>query len=180
MNNYFLSKRNLKGIIFLFALIFWVTGCSESVEEQNKNIIQQVYKNGINAHNVGYLDSMLADNYTRHSQSSPPGMQEITDKKVFLNFIKAHFSAFPDWNENIEFMVAEDDKVAFITTGTGTNSGNIGEMPPTGKSVTLKNFIIHRVDENNRIAETWVLWDNLTFLSQLGLYPSLQNGQKSE
>jgi len=30
---------------------------------------------------------------------------------------------------------------------------------------------VHRIDENNQIAETWILWDNVAFLSQLGLYP---------
>jgi predicted ester cyclase len=158
-------------ILSVSVLVLYTTGCSESSAEKNKRIVREVYKNGINAHNMSYMDSILADNYTRHSQSSPPGMQEIKDKKTFLNFIKTHFEAFPDWNEDIEFMVAEDDKVAFLTTGTGINSGNLGEMFPTGKSVNLQNMIVHRIDENNQIAETWVLWDNVAFLSQLGLYP---------
>ena len=171
MISYIFSKKNLTGSITVFALVFWMIGCSESVEEQNKRIVKQVYEKGVNAHNIKYLDSILADNYTRHSQSSAPGMQEITDKGTFLKFGKMHFNAFPDWNEKIEFMVAEGDKVAFLTIGTGTNTGKIGEIPPTGKSVKIQNLVVHRIDENNQIAETWILWDNVALLSQLGLYP---------
>ena len=158
-------------LISLTALVFTSAGCSPSREERNKEIVREVYEKGINAHDMAYMDSIIADNYTRHSQSSPPGLQEIKEKSTFLNFIKMHFNAFPDWNEKIEFMVAEGDKVAYLTTGTGTNTGSLGDMPATGKSVNLKNLIIQRIDENNKVAETWVLWDNAAFLSQLGLYP---------
>jgi predicted ester cyclase len=47
---------------------------------------------------------------------------------------------FPVWNEKIEFMIAEGDKVALMTIGTGTNTGEIGEMAPTEKSVTLQHY----------------------------------------
>jgi predicted ester cyclase len=165
------SIVNPAGIIAVIIVTLFTAGCSMSKEEHNKQIVREVYEKGINAHNIEYLDSVLADNYTRHSQSSPPGMQEITDKQTFLKFAKMHLSSFPDWNEKIEFMVAEGDKVAFLTIGTGTNTGKIGNIAPTGKNVSVQNLTVHRIDENNHIAETWILWDNLTILSQLGLYP---------
>lgn len=43
----------------------------------------------------------------------------------------------------------------------------MGEFPASGKSFTLVNIIIQRL-ENGKIAETWVSWDNVAFLSQLG------------
>ena len=175
---YTLFKKNLIWILFGVILISSFGGCSKTKEEQNKQIVNEVYEKGINAHNIAYLDSILADNYTRHSQSSPPGMQEIKSKELFLKFAKMHFKSFPDWNEKIKFMVAEGDKVAFLTIGTGTNTGKIGELPPTGKSVTVQNLTVHRIDENNHIAETWILWDNVAFLSQLGLYPATSSENK--
>ena len=164
-------KEILIGISAAFILAVLTAGCSVSKEEHNKQIVMRVYEKGINAHSTVYLDSVLADNYTRHSQSSPPGFKEIKDKDTFLTFVKVHLKAFPDWKEKIEFMIAEGDKVALLTTGTGTNSGKIGELDPTGKSVNVQNMTVHRIDENDHIAETWILWDNVAFLSQLGLYP---------
>jgi len=171
MKTYLFSKENLLGIISVFIITYMLIGCSISKEEQNKQIVREVYEKGINAHNIEYLDSILAENYTRHSQSSPPELQKIVKKETFLKFAKQHLEAFPDWNEKIEFMIAEGDKVAFMTIGTGTNTGKIGEMAPTEKSVTVQHLTVHRIDENNQIAETWILWDNVAFLSQLGLYP---------
>ena len=83
-------------------------------------------------------------------------------------FLCASFAAFPGLRK---LWPAEDGKVAFLTTGTGTNTGKLGEVGPTGKSVKIQNLIVHRINENNQIAETWVLWDNVAFLKQLGIYP---------
>jgi steroid delta-isomerase-like uncharacterized protein len=163
-------KEILPGIFAAVILAVLTAGCTISREEHNKQIVMRVYEKGINAHNTAYLDSVLADNYMRHSQSSPPGFQEITDKETFLKFVKEHLKTFPDWNERVEFMIAENDKVALLTIGTGTNSGKIGEPDHTGKSVSIQNMTVHRIDENNHIAETWILWDNVAFLSQLGLF----------
>jgi predicted ester cyclase len=46
----------------------------------------------------------------------------------------------------------------------------MGGFPATGKEFTLDNIIIQRL-ENGKVAETWVSWDNVAFLSQLGLMP---------
>ncbi len=103
-----------------------------------------------------------------HGPYMPNGAGTIANWKQAITMYR---DDFPDRNEKIKFMVAEGDKVAFLTIGTGTNTGKIGELPPTGKSVTVQNLTVHRIDENNHIAETWILWDNVAFLSQLGLYP---------
>ena len=166
--------RCLAGITILICLIVLLTGCESQenkIEERNKAIVTQVYVEGINAHDVESLGKMLADDYVRHSQSSPTEMQEIRDKEIFLAFVQQHFTVFPDWNERVNFLVAEGDMVAVSTTGVGTHKGQMGEIAPTNKQVTLEHLGVHRINEDGKIAETWVLWDNVAFLSQLGLYP---------
>ncbi len=98
-------------------------------------------------------------------------MEEIRGVEAMLNFLQVRFTAFPDWHEEIDLMIAEGDKVAYITTGTGTHTGPMGNVPPTGKPVEVVSYIVQRI-ENGKIAETWVGWDNLAVLSQLGLFPS--------
>lgn len=97
-------------------------------------------------------------------------MPEIHGVDAMLTFLQAHFAAFPDWHERIELMIANDDKVAYITTGAGTHTGPMGDVPPTGKKVEVVNYITQRIHDG-RIAETWVGWDNLAVLVQLGLFP---------
>lgn len=67
-------------------------------------------------------------------------------------------------------MIAEGDLVAFYATYTGTQTGQMGPFPPTGKEMSVDCFGYHRI-ENGKIAETWVTWDNLAGLTQLGLFP---------
>ena len=47
----------------------------------------------------------------------------------------------------------------------------IGHLLPKGKKCELDHIIIHRFEEG-KIAETWVSWDNLSLLGQLGHYPA--------
>ena len=97
-------------------------------------------------------------------------MPEIRGVDQMMEFLQWNFTAFPDWHEEIVLMLAEGDKVALITRGTGTHTGPMGDTPPTGKTMELMNYIVHRF-EDGKIAETWIGWDNLTALIQLGLFP---------
>jgi len=67
-------------------------------------------------------------------------------------------------------MFAQGDKVAYVSTMTGTQTGPMGDLPASGKSFTVVNIIIQRL-EGGKIAETWVSWDNVAMLSQLGFFP---------
>jgi len=80
-------------------------------------------------------------------------MPEVRGVEQMLDFLESSFTAFPDWREEVELMIAEGDLVAYITTGTGTHLGPVGEIPPTGKSVEVVNILFQRI-EDGKIAET--------------------------
>lgn len=161
--------------IAIFPLI--IIGCDAfakdtdamTTSEENKELVRQVVEEGINKGNLAYIQEILAVDYARHSQATT-GMPEIRGREQMMGFLEANFTTFPDWHEEIELMIAEDDKVAYITTGTGTQSGPMGDIAPTGKKIEVVNFIVQRI-EGGKIAETWVGWDNLAVLMQLGLFP---------
>lgn len=137
--------------------------------EENKQIVRRVVAEGVNTGNLDLIREMLSADYARHSQATTE-MPEIRGVEAMMGFLRAHLTAFPDWHEEIDLMIAEGDKVAFLTTGTGTHTGPMGDVPATGKTVEVVNYIIHRI-ESGKIAESWVGWDNLTVLVQLGLLP---------
>ena len=60
--------------------------------------------------------------------------------------------------------------VAYVSTMNGIQTGPMGDLPASGKEFTLVNMVMHRF-ENGKIAETWVSWDNVAFLTQLGFFP---------
>lgn len=149
--------------------VFGQDGNTMTTEEKNKAIVRRVVEEGVNKGDVAFLRSMLTDDYLRHSQATT-AMPEIRGREQMAGFLEASFATFPDWHEEIELMLAEGDKVAYITTGTGTQEGPMGDIAPTGKQVEIINYIVQRL-ENGKIAETWIGWDNLAALIQLGVFP---------
>jgi len=116
----------------------------------------------------------ISPNYVRHCQAMPPGLQELHGTDEFFGFLAEWLEAVPDYTDTITNMIADGDRVAYVSTMAGTHTGPLGDLPATGKSFTLVNIIIQRL-EDGKIAETWVSWDNVAFLSQLGLMPGAQD-----
>lgn len=139
--------------------------------EKNKEIVRYIMEEGVNKQNLDAFNEILVENYVRHCQAMPPDFQEIEGIEIMRQFLSQHFTAFPDWHEEILFMIAEGDKVAYISRGTGTQTGSMGSISATGKFVSINNYIIQRL-ENGKIVESWVSWDNIYFFNQLGIAPS--------
>ncbi|MGP4088493.1 ester cyclase [Streptomyces sp. KR55] len=74
--------------------------------------------------------------------------------------------AFPDFEFTIEDQVAEGDRVVTRWSWTGTNTGELRGMPPTGKKVEMVGTTTFRF-EDGKVKEGWWHWDFLGMLSQL-------------
>jgi len=158
----------------LFILSAFLVGCYDScrvaqMEEQNIALVQRIHAE-VSKGNLEIFDEVLASDYTRHCQAMPPELQELNDTEVFKTFVADFSHAVPDCNDKIDFILADSNLVAYVTTTTGTQTGPMGNLPASGKKFTLKNIVIQRI-ENGKIAETWISWDNVAMLSQLGFFP---------
>jgi len=80
------------------------------------------------------------------------------------------FSAFPDYHFTIDDIVAEDDKVAFRSTFSGTHSGAWGDISPTGKKRNFTMFYISRISKG-KVIEDWFLTDLAQLMQELGIKP---------
>jgi predicted ester cyclase len=137
-----------------------------NTREENKRLVRRVLETGVNRHDLQLIRDVLAPGYARHSQATFE-MPEIRGVDQMLQFLEEQFAIFPDWHEEIELMIAEGPYVACVTRGSGTQLGPMGDAPATGKKIEIVNFIFHRIDDG-RIAETWIGWDNLAAMTQLG------------
>lgn len=142
---------------------------TEEIEQRNMQIVRQSHKD-LAAGDLEAFKSAISPNYTRHCQAMPPGLQELHGTEVFFTFIEDFIQAAPGYTDALSNMIADGDTVAYISTMTGTQTGPMGGFPATGKTFTLVNIIMQRLDKG-KIVETWVSWDNVAFLSQLGLMP---------
>lgn len=152
-------------------------GCGPSVSRQTEKN-KQLFIQGIEAtnnRNWDALDTSIAVNYVRHCQATP----EITVNSLadFKRYLKEDAATFPDGHITIQRLVAEGDLVAFYCTYVGTQRGPMGPFPASNKQMSLEFFGVHRIADG-KLAETWLTWDNLAALTQLGHLPPA--GQPTE
>jgi len=146
----------------------------EEIEQRNMEIIRQTHAS-LAKGDLEAFKSAISPNYKRHCQAMPPGLQELHGTKEFFAFIEEFMKAAPGYSDSLSNMIAEGDRVAYISTISGTQTGPMGGLPATGKDFTLVNIIMQRL-EDGKVVETWVSWDNVSFLSQLGLMPGPKGG----
>lgn len=77
----------------------------------------------------------------------------------------------------IEFMIAEGDLVAVRATARGTQSGPLGDIPASGKEITVSYNNVYRI-RGGRIVELWVGMDRLSMMEQLGMKLCPQDAPK--
>ncbi len=78
--------------------------------------------------------------------------------------------AFPDYREQIDELIDAGDHIIVRLTIRGTNSGDYGGIPATGKAVEFRDVTVCRV-AGGKIVAQWGVSDNLSLLQQLGLVP---------
>jgi len=160
---------NYKNFLFPIVLAMIMLACVSTGEDQinaNKELIRE-FARAINNSDWDAFDLLLTDEFNRHSQTSPV---EINSREAFVGLQEAFFKSCPDQKITLHMLIAEGDKVAAYATYSGTQTGQLGDLPPTGKSMESMFMTIFRI-EDGRIAEIWVEWDNLTMLKQLGHFP---------
>lgn len=141
--------------------------CTSDETERNKEIVRRMTV-AINERDFDALDALVAEDVHRHSAATP--MITVENLDQFKEFLRQDLSAVPDAQQEINFMLAEDDLVAAHVTYRGTQTGQMGPLPPSNNTLELPFVGILRI-ENGKIAEIWVEWDNLNALTQLGHFP---------
>lgn len=139
-------------------------GAQEGRAGENKEVVRR-FVAAINQRDFGALDALVAPDVVRHSPSTPGvSVRSLEDLKAFL---RQDLAGVPDAVQEIRMILAEGDKVAVWANYSGTQDGPVGPFPASGRTVDLDFAGILRV-EDGRIAEMWVVWDNLDMLTQLG------------
>ncbi|WP_338905426.1 ester cyclase [Salinibaculum marinum] len=102
-------------------------------------------------------------NYLQDEPAAEPGPLDIEALVAFSRQIR---EAFPDLTFDIEEMVVQPDAVATRWTATGTHSGTLLDIEPTGQEVTLSGIRIDHL-RDGRIADMWLLIEQWSLLRQL-------------
>ena len=136
----------------------------QSEIERNKAVIRRFVEEVQNNKDFAVYDELNDPDFV--NLSSPHGIP--ADREGGKMYLSGFLNAFPDSQFTIDDMIAEGDRVATKKTFTGTHTADFGEIPATGKSVTLQFVDIMRV-RDGKIIEHWLSMDQLSFLQQLGV-----------
>jgi steroid delta-isomerase-like uncharacterized protein len=134
------------------------------MSEENKAIARRGYE-AINQNNLDALDEVVASDITDHDPApgQAPGLEGV--KQWFSSM----HTAFPDFQMNVEDMIAEGDKVVARVSLSGTHHGEFMGIDPTGNRVTITGIDILRINAEGKIVEHWGNFDDLSMMQQLGV-----------
>lgn len=132
--------------------------------EANKELIRRFYDEVWNKGNVDFAYEVFADNYVRHDlrpgnpTGGPAGQAEVA---------RDFRTAFPDVSMQPDLIFGEGDMVVARWTTRGTNTGQWGSVPPTGKTAQFSGVNIFRF-ANGKVVEIWNHRDDLGLMQQMG------------
>jgi steroid delta-isomerase-like uncharacterized protein len=128
---------------------------------------QRVWVEGINRGDLSTADKTFSKDCVIHitGQAEP-----LRGTEAWKQYLASFTAAFPDLKFVMEDQVVQGDKVAHRWQCTGTHTGPLGPVPPTGKKVKITGLIIDRL-VNGKVKERWEQFDNTSLLQQLGLMP---------
>jgi predicted ester cyclase len=90
--------------------------------------------------------------------------------------VEAWRTAAPDLRVEIESQHAEDDRVATRFTCTGTQTGPLLGIPPTGRRASMAGIAITHV-RDGKVVSDWGEFDLLGLMQQLGVAPGAARGK---
>ena len=137
--------------------------------ESNKALVRRVFEEIYNQGRYEAADELIATDYLSHQGAG----SEIVGAEGVKNSARQQRATFPDLHSFVDDLVAEGDKVVVRFTITGTQLGQWGPLPPTGKPVRFEEIVILRFVDG-KVVEQRGLCDNLAALRQLGVVPTPQ------
>ena len=133
---------------------------------ENEAVVRRFYEQMCNERKNELADELFTADHVMHDPQVPTGMGPAGMAETV-----AVYQEGVDGNWGIEEIFSADDRVVVRWRGTGTHVGTVNGVPPTGRKIAVDAITIHRMADN-KIAETWEVWDTLGFLQQLGVVPS--------
>ncbi len=127
-----------------------------------KSLVRRYYAEVWNAWGMLALEELISPDIVFQG-SIGTVVKGITEFKQYVNRIR---SAFPDFHNHIEELIAEGDKVAARLTYSGTHRGELFGFPGSGTRVTYQGLAIFELEEN-KIVRGFVLGDTEALKRQL-------------
>jgi len=84
---------------------------------------------------------------------------------------KVFYGAFPDIKQTVEAVVADENMAALRFSATGTHTGELMGMPPTGKQINISGMCMFQIN-GGKVTEWAEVFDQMTLMQQIGAIPT--------
>ncbi|WP_276166187.1 ester cyclase [Zobellia alginiliquefaciens] len=159
------------GLLFSFLIIIPLSckdnGTTHDPTAQEQQLTAN-FKNFIeiawNEKNMDTLKSTIANNYTCNHN----GIRIANNQSEKQAFMTLYFTGFPDAKIITETITIKDRQLFTQWTFTGTNTGTFSEIPATGKKIKINGYATILFNNQGKIAQEDIYYNELEFLQQLG------------
>lgn len=124
------------------------------------------------AGDLDVADELYAPDYVDHVGRGPEASRVVGPQGI-KQAVTMFRTAFPDLRYVVEEEMAERDLVWTRFSATGTHLGAFLGVAPTGRTVSYTGMDLNRIAEG-KIVESWVNYDALALLQQVGLVPPVE------
>jgi len=132
--------------------------------EANKEVARRFFEEMWNLRDLDIVEELISADMQGHA---PTG--EFVGYEGERQTILGTLAAFPDLQITIDEMIAEDNKVALLTSYHGTHTGTLmGQIPPTGAEIRMTGAILFHFADG-KIVEAWSFADMLGLMQQIGV-----------
>lgn len=158
-------KRSFLAAVFAAALMFSAASSYSQDEQKIKDAVKTVYENMFSTGDFTGVEKYIDENIVDHTpdQGQAPGLEGLKGAFRVLR------TAFPDLKFKVTDIIVSGGKTTILSVITGTNTGEIMGMPPTGKKVDYSQLDLVYFNSSNKAVERWGYFDVMKFMSQLGL-----------
>jgi predicted ester cyclase len=100
---------------------------------------------------------------------NPEAIKRFTASPAIEDTVRSLLAAFPDLHFEVEWTVAEDDRVVVFLEMTGTHEGPwLMVQEPTHRPMTASLMLALQFDDDGMIIDTWLGTNFIAMLAQLG------------
>jgi steroid delta-isomerase-like uncharacterized protein len=135
--------------------------------EDNKAVVLRLIEEVYNEDNLDVIDELMAPDIFDHA-AVPEHQHGIAGFRHVMEWVRTFSS---DVHYDIADIIAEGDKVAVRMTQSGTHTGTVRGIAPTGKRFSVDYVHWFRLTDG-KVAVMWAVRDDLTRMQHLGLIPA--------
>ena len=143
----------------------------------NKSIVRRLYEEVWNMRRLEVIDELISPSHALQiADATHPetGIGPEAYARIIVEFV----TAFPDVKFTVLDLIAENDKVVACWNISGTHQGVFRGLAPTGKKISVDGSTVNQL-ANGKIMDSYVSWDLLGLMQQLGAIPALGQPQKA-